>query len=129
MISNHFDNYKIMMFVDGENLSIQYGKMSRDNKPHPSVTFETDVFVWSKLLNLSGSGFRNCEVMRRYYYTSVVGTEDKRHDIHKKLESLGIEVPKVFRKEKGRPRAKEVDIALSVDMLVMRIRKTTTLLY
>lgn len=110
-----------MFFVDGENLSMRYRDMLGENKrPCSHVSFEPNVFVWSRILNMTQ--YRNMDILRKYYYTSVIGDIDKRHQMHNRLKSLEIEVPKVFRRERGR-HSKRVDITLAVDVLTHAHRK------
>jgi uncharacterized LabA/DUF88 family protein len=61
-------------------------------------------------------------VIRRHYYTSVQGDNPKVHDVERKLKELGIEAPRVFQKQKGKPR-KRVDVSLATDMLLHASRK------
>src|SRR5262245_5844937 len=88
---------KVMVFVDGENLAIRYGDMLKE-KPdlqRPThIHYEPNVFVWSKLLKL-GHRFP-CEVIRRYYYTSVQGDEPNRQAVLDSLKKLGIAAPRVL---------------------------------
>jgi uncharacterized LabA/DUF88 family protein len=103
-----------MVFVDGENLAIRYKGILGENDPFGHVQYEPDVFVWSKFLNMHHH--LHCEVIRRYYYTSTRGDEQRREEIHDRLQKVGIEAPRVFprRKKSG---SKRVDISLAVDML------------
>jgi len=114
-----------MIFVDGENLAIRYGAALKDKgqPPPKGVAYEPDVFVWSQSLHphpeaSSGSP----AVMRKYYYTSVQGDENKIDDIAGRLKALRFETPRVFKKDKGR-RSKQVDISLTTDMLLHAARK------
>jgi uncharacterized LabA/DUF88 family protein len=105
---------RVMVFVDGENLAIRYGKILGDQKPQKHITFEPNVFVWSKFANIEHH--RNCDVIRKYYYTSIKGDTDKLIEIEEKLKTAGIEAPRVFKKNKGKG-SKQVDISLATDML------------
>jgi uncharacterized LabA/DUF88 family protein len=105
---------RVMVFVDGENLAIRYGKVLGTNPSFAHVSYEPNVFVWSGLLNMHHHV--SCEVTRRYYYTSVQGDNEKLASIHDRLQDLGIEAPRVFKKNKERG-SKQVDISLSVEML------------
>jgi uncharacterized LabA/DUF88 family protein len=112
---------RAMVFVDGENLSIRYGKMLEASKQTiPShVTYEPNLFVWSVGLNnvcIKGG------VLRKYYYTSVQGDEPRLIEIGDRLKSAGIEAPRVFKKNKDRG-SKRVDISLATDMLLHASRK------
>ncbi len=46
-------NARVMVFVDGENLAVRYGKLLGDKPPCSHVTYEPNVFVWSELLNMA----------------------------------------------------------------------------
>lgn len=110
-----------MYFIDGENLTIRWKNQhlgqGQDIPPH--VTYEPDVFVWSEILNMRCH--RDCNIIRKHYYTSVKGDTDRRNEISDKLRSLGIEAPNVFpRKNTG---SKRVDISLSVEMLTHAYQK------
>jgi len=109
------ENLRIMIFVDGENLAIRYKAVLEKNKIKiPShVSYEENIFVWSTGLN------NICvkkNVIRKYYYTSVVGDDDKIKEITNKLKKCNIEAPNVFKKTKTRG-SKRVDISLATDML------------
>jgi uncharacterized LabA/DUF88 family protein len=105
---------RVMVFVDGENLAIRYGRMLDLKPAFRHVAQEHNVFVWSELLNMRHH--TTCDVTRRYYYTAVQGDDKKREAIHDRLQALGIEAPRVFKKDKARG-SKQVDISLAVDML------------
>jgi hypothetical protein len=103
-----------MLFVDGENLAMRYGDMLSEASPLSHVECERDVFVWSPVLNRLRTGW--FDVVRRHYYTSARGDEDRRQEIHEKLQALGFGAPRVFHRSKGKG-SKRVDISLSVEML------------
>jgi len=92
-----------MVFVDGENLAIRYGKMllNKGADPVPHIVYRPNVYVWSsglrRILLLGGT-------VRTYYYTLVEGDELARETIHDDLERTGVEAPRVFRKTKERAR-------------------------
>ena len=111
---------KAMMFIDGENLVLRYQETLGDEDPQDHVTLEKDVFVWTQCANVLPH--TNCEVIRRHYYTSVTGDERKIEKIIDGLKGLGIEQPRVFKKQKNR-RSKRVDISLATDMLSHAHRK------
>lgn len=62
------------------------------------------------------------DVVRRYYYTSVQGDAPLLAETEKKLNAIGIEAPRVFRKDKTKG-SKRVDISLATDMLLHAARK------
>ena len=111
---------RVMIFIDGENLSIRYGEMLNGNEPNRHVNYLKDIYVWSHFLNFKSH--RTCEVIRKYYYTSATGDFDKLNGITNDLKGIGIEAPRVFKKAKARG-SKRVDISLSVDMLTHASRK------
>jgi uncharacterized LabA/DUF88 family protein len=104
--------HRVMMFIDGENLSIRSGDLV-DTFDSEHVKYEKDVFIWSTVIN-KGLEFYN--VLRKNYYTSAVGDESHIASIEDQLRTLEIESPRVYKKAKGRS-SKRVDISLSVDML------------
>lgn len=60
---------------------------------------EPNVYAWSRLLNRVGDP--RVPILRRYYYTSVMGDTQRQDEIHDRLKKLGIEAPRVFKKEKS----------------------------
>jgi uncharacterized LabA/DUF88 family protein len=115
------DLAKAMIFVDGENLAIRYGNMlkQRNESPGPDIVFVQNVFVWSTSLNPQQN---TPAVMRKYYYTAVQGDHPTVNEIEKQLKGLGIETPRVFKKNKDKG-SKQVDITLATDMLLHATRK------
>jgi NYN domain-containing protein len=110
-----------MVFVDGENLAIRYGNMlkAKNSKPTGHVFYQPDVFVWSTGINnvcLWGG------VIRKYYYTSVIGDGQLLTETEDNLKRAGLEAPKVFKKTKTRG-SKRVDISLAADMLTHASRR------
>jgi uncharacterized LabA/DUF88 family protein len=116
------DLARAMIFVDGENFAIRYGcaLKQRNETPRPEIRYVPNVFVWSTALN--GQQSSTHAVMRKYYYTAVQGDQPTVNDIEKQLKSLGMETPRVFKKEKGKG-SKRVDITLATDMLLHATRK------
>jgi uncharacterized LabA/DUF88 family protein len=105
---------RAMIFVDGENLAIRYKEMLGDNSPQEHVTYIPDVAVWTRYAN--AGGHTNCEVVRRYYYTSCFGDETRLDEVRDALKNAGIQQPRVFKRPKN-GRSKRVDISLATDML------------
>jgi hypothetical protein len=105
---------KIMMFVDGENLAIRYKHVLGNKSPATDVLFKPGVCFWSPGLNNIGNP--PVEIFRRYYYTSITGSEETRDGIHDSLVAAGFQAPRVFHRSKERG-SKRVDISLSVEML------------
>jgi uncharacterized LabA/DUF88 family protein len=102
-----------MIFVDGENLAIRYGKELGGNTPMSHVVFVPNVFVWSPHLSRRDGPY---DFIRRYYYTSAPGAENDRDPIAQRLRDSGIEAPRVFPRTKDRG-SKRVDITLATEML------------
>lgn len=110
-----------MVFVDGENLAVRYGNLlqSVNTKPPAHVQYDPGVYVWSRELNnLCYHG----GVIRRHYYTSVQGDDNRILDIIEKLKAAGIEAPNVFKRTKTKG-SKRVDVSLTTDMLLHAARK------
>ena len=113
---------KTMVFVDGENLAIRYGK-ERANRGAvfvSAVRYEPSVYVWSTKLNNECT--TNAKTIRKHYYTSVQGDRVAVDKIVDALREAGIEHPSVFQK-KGGQRSKRVDISLATDMLLHACRR------
>jgi uncharacterized LabA/DUF88 family protein len=111
-----------MLFVDGENLTIQ-GQKHFGSRLIPGPHYRKNVFVWFPEQRATSSmfGSNNApdlfgEGVRAHYYTSLTGTDDDVTAVREALRSLGFE-PRVFKREvKGKP-SKGVDIALATDLL------------
>lgn len=110
---------RAMIFVDGENLAIRFKEQIGDNAPEKHVNYLKDVFVWSRYANIPHHV--NCEVIRKYYYTAVQGDDNKLESVECQLKEIGIESPRVFKKQKNR-KSKRVDITLATDMLTHAYR-------
>jgi uncharacterized LabA/DUF88 family protein len=121
MIPYICDHARGMMFVDGENLAIRYGKAlaAKNRTPFNNTSHEPDTYVWSPNLNHAHG---TPAIMRKYYYTVVQGDDVKLADTEEKLKALGMEAPRVFKKDKGKG-SKRVDITLATDMLLHATRK------
>lgn len=120
-----------MMFVDGENLTIQAQKLDGTQSLSEGAYYAPDVFVWAPI-GKRPSNFlpreRHNTVLssqlsmllghpvRAYYYTSVYGNDAKLQATRKALWELGFQ-PQVFKKIRRDVKAKGVDIALATDML------------
>lgn len=113
-----------MIFVDGENLAIRYAEMMRTSgaEKRPDISFERNVFVWSPAILHEIPSGGTPAIMRKYYYTAVQGDAPKVEDIEIRLKEIGMETPRVFKKEKGKG-SKRVDITLTTDMLLHATRK------
>src|SRR3989442_14043778 len=115
------DMARAMLFVDGENLAIRYANIlkQRNEEPRPEIRHVPNTYVWSTSLELPQT---TPAVMRKYYYTAVQGDHSALGEIEKQLKSLGMETPRVFKKDKGKG-SKRVDITLATDMLLHATRK------
>jgi uncharacterized LabA/DUF88 family protein len=116
------DGARAMVFVDGENLAMRYGDMLGGVPPLAKVQgwYRPGVAVWAQELSPSNSSI-STRVIRKYYFTSEQGTDEKRTETVDWLKARGFEIPHVFRRDKERG-SKQVDISLSVAMLVHAAR-------
>ena len=105
---------RVMLFVDGENLTLRYQDQLGDAPPLPHVSLRRDVWVWSRMLNAHAHD--KCEILRTHYYTSVVGDDLLIATVEDELKDIGIDAPRVFKRPRDR-RSKQVDISLAVEML------------
>ena len=115
-----------MMFVDGENFTIRGQEFAAKNnlvlKEGPA--FMRDTFLWfpNRLgtLVLTNTDSVRLEVQRHairaFYYTSLVGDDDKLRRVREALHEMGF-APQVFKKSDKSKKSKGVDIALATDML------------
>ena len=115
-----------MMFVDGENFCIRgqdfASKNGIDLKEGPA--YLRDTFLWfpnrQGTLVLTNTETAPLEVQRHairaFYYTSVVGDDDKLRKVREALHEIGFS-PQVFKKSDKTRKSKGVDIALATDML------------
>jgi uncharacterized LabA/DUF88 family protein len=113
--------HRAMIFVDGENLSARYGDAlkERNQRSAPDTTYLPGVLVWRSSWQLS-SGLPT--VVRSYYYTSVRGDAQKISEAEAMLKAARIHAPRVY--ARGRSgRSKQVDVALSTDMLMHATRQ------
>jgi uncharacterized LabA/DUF88 family protein len=115
-----------MVFVDGENFTIRAQQLARQEGLELStdpVHYLQDVFVWMPTWHpvstpylLSLFPFETNLGTRAYYYTSVVGDDDKVLAVRRSLRARGFD-PLVFKKPSGAAKSKGVDITLTKDML------------
>jgi uncharacterized LabA/DUF88 family protein len=117
------DNVRVMLFVDGENLSIRFGSMlrNRDGQQVDEVVYRKDTYVWNPYLSgrnvVVGGG-----ILRTHYYTAVQGDQPTVEEVARELKNANIDAPRVFKKSKG-ARSKRVDITLATEMLLHATRK------
>jgi uncharacterized LabA/DUF88 family protein len=113
-----------MLFVDGENFTIRAQDLAKQNGfllDADPIHYLRDVFVWlpnSRPLRDIWNIFPVATSLgtRAYYYSSVVGDDDKLMTVRPSLRHLGFE-PRVFKKPTGAAKSKGVDITLTKDML------------
>jgi NYN domain-containing protein len=114
-----------MLFVDGENFTIRAQEVAQraDLKLDLPKYHERDVFVWvpawGPLVQFyAGHIYLPIQTtgIRAYYYTSVVGDDDRVTNVRESLRALQFD-PRVFKRESGSRRSKGVDITLTKDML------------
>lgn len=110
---------RTMIFVDGENLAMCYGRMLGGNPIPENMAdwYIPDVAVWSEKIHPRHHQNVTTDIARKYYFTSVCGDEDKRDQTTDWLKGKGFELPRVFRRDKQRG-SKQVDVSLTVAMLV-----------
>lgn len=117
---------KWMLFVDGENLTFRGQTKASETslRLQEGGYFQKDSFLWmanARPVSLPEDpmGFvATLEQLglRGYYYTSVVGDDEKLKGVEECLWRIGF-TPKVFKKDSQVRRSKGVDIALCTDML------------
>jgi uncharacterized LabA/DUF88 family protein len=114
-----FEGARAMVFVDGENLTMRYQAMQKASGASHDMSgwHRPDVAVWAQQLNPASSSLPGTRVIRKYYFTSEQGTDEKRVETADWLKSRGFEEPSVFRRAPN-GRSKQVDISLCVKMLV-----------
>jgi uncharacterized LabA/DUF88 family protein len=113
-----------MLFVDGENLTLRAQELAQEKRLvlTERPVYVPDVYVWIPGVQptqnivpgarLSVQG----QAIRAYYYTSLVGDEQRILAVREALYELGFS-PEVFKKSRQESKAKGVDIALARDIL------------
>ena len=111
-----------MMFVDGENFTMRGQEIAQINglTLTAGTFYQRDVFLWLPQYPhacqfRAGDTYQHRGI-RAYYYTSLVGGDDRIGSVKTALWELGFE-PKVFKRPRGQERSKAVDISLTVDLL------------
>ena len=125
---------RIMFFIDGENIVCRYQAMlGKGFVPKIEVCHEQDVYAWQQGLVVR-MDVEEIEIIRAYYYTSVVGDDVKVRSVVDDLKKLQARAegrlfrrssqivyhhlyPVVFKKAKQSNKTKVVDIQLAVDVL------------
>jgi uncharacterized LabA/DUF88 family protein len=122
-----FTDYRQMMvFIDGENITMRFQDMiAKGKKPRTSVFYEKDIYVWDPAITkIVGKH----EIIRATYYTYVVGDDDRLKQISNVIKTLtyykngnsqlpNFLYPYIFRKSKSARNGKGVDIQMTVDIL------------
>src|SRR5580700_2103570 len=111
-----FPESRAMLFVDGENFAMRYGEMRKawhevhgDNAPNQKggLWYEPNVALWAQVLNPQPA-FTGVRLVRRHFYTSVLGSNEECVRIEQWLKDRGFEAPRVFHRDKSRG-SKQVD--------------------
>jgi uncharacterized LabA/DUF88 family protein len=115
-----------MLFVDGENFTFRAQEIpSIKGALREGPYYAPDVFVWYPYYRGTISPFQRLSPQRReihgyairaYYYTSLVGDDNKLSATEDALWRIGF-TPRVFKKDRQREKTKGVDIALTTDVL------------
>ncbi len=116
-----------MMFVDGENLTIQGQKVAKAEGVElmEGPFYQPDTFLWVPepthsgfLRTLAGSSPLSVpSPIQSHYYTSVVGNDGKLQSLNRKVREAGFK-PHIFKKPSKKEKSKGVDISLARDLLV-----------
>jgi hypothetical protein len=125
----HCDIKRWMLFVDGENFTLRAQELAKKSglQLRPCEYYSPDVFIWfpllfqGEVLGYRGKGkkvtpYFQSPPLRSYYYTSVVGDDQKVLQVKQCLWDIGFH-PEVFKKPKRNYKTKGVDISLTKDVL------------
>ena len=126
---NHLVYKSWMMFVDGENLTIQAQNLaaSKGLKMVAGLpNYREGSFIWFRNGVAKAARFNAVprlaeSALRAYYYTSLVGSDPEMQSLKGQLRAMDFD-PEIFKKFKGEARPKGVDIALTKDMLAHAFR-------
>ena len=115
-----------MMFIDGENFTIRGQQFAEGNSFNlkEGPWFMRDTFLWFPnrpgTLTVTNTESAPLQVqphaIRAFYYTSLVGDDNKMRQVRKALHEMGF-APQVFKKADKNKKSKGVDIALATDLL------------
>jgi hypothetical protein len=115
-----------MMFIDGENFTIRGQQFAEGNSFNlkKGPWFMRDTFLWFPnrpgTLTVTNTESAPLQVqphaIRAFYYTSLVGDDNKMRQVRKSLHEIGF-APQVFKKADKNKKSKGVDIALATDFL------------
>ena len=120
---------RAILFIDGENLTIRYQAMLTAGRiAKAKFHHRPNVYLWTDRI-LENDNFRLEKVIRTYYYTSMVGSDQDIVDVKRTLASFvfssrgddgGIEsqvVPVVFKKPRQSQKTRNVDIQVVIDVM------------
>lgn len=138
-----FRGPKTMLFADGENLTMRYQAMVSDGgfQPRADVQHERDVFVWHPNI----TKWAIIDFIRAQYYSSAVGDEPKLALIKRRISKIWFEfdvtsdteetksklqlVPVLFKKKAQGRKSRQVDIAITIDMMRSAFLPSVDMLY
>jgi uncharacterized LabA/DUF88 family protein len=116
------DTNRVIIFIDGENLTARFQAMvALGRQRKAGVIHEPDTFVWMPELVNYGAW----RLTRICYYTSVVGDEVHLNELSERMSAIrydyqqgfGFLNPHIFKKQKRGDKTKSVDINLVTDLL------------
>src|ERR1043166_8903059 len=130
-----------MIFVDGENFTIRGQEFAKANGLDliQGQYWERDTFLWlpnqhaEKPAFAGGSywlrhtGVTDARAERSYYYTAVVGDDQRMLETQLAIRELGFE-PNVFKKAKG-TKSKGVDVSLTTAVVSHAYRHSFDVAY
>ncbi|MDP3297084.1 MAG: NYN domain-containing protein [Thermodesulfovibrionia bacterium] len=133
---------KTIIFADGENLVMRYQAMiAAGAKPHKKIHHIPDSFVWHPDIT-TWSCF---ELIRVWYYTSVIGDINKIQDIENQIGNIDYDyhydpdstipkataqiVPRVYKKSSKSQKTRNVDINIIIDVMRHSYSRDIDLIY
>jgi uncharacterized LabA/DUF88 family protein len=135
-----FSEYRSMVFVDGENFTIRGQEFARAHAIEliRGAYWEPDTFLWmpsaeGDLPVFTASAIearyegRDVRAERAYYYTALVGDDERLLTTRLAIRNLGFE-PNVFKKAKG-TRSKGVDVSLTTALVAHAYRQSYDVAY
>ncbi len=118
---------RVMFFIDGENIVYRYQAMIKKgfvSKQSESLFHDQDIYVWQPINEIANERHYQNEVIRAYYYTSVVGDDVTLNTVFNNLKKIPLIAggnqtlyPVVIKKDRKDIKAKGVDIQMTVDIL------------
>jgi uncharacterized LabA/DUF88 family protein len=130
---------RAIIFVDGENLVFRYQDMlAARNNSSAKIVHVPDAFVWHPAL----TDWCLMDVLRVYFYSSVVGDDDKLVQIREQIGKILYKfqygpgekgaaqiVPIIFKKHSRTHKTRQVDIHIAIDMMRFAHNPNIDLLY